>query len=51
MEKSDIPINEIISRVKHLEIRARKLVEDALQSECLTCIFDIRRVFYDNIKP
>jgi uncharacterized protein (DUF58 family) len=33
MEKSDIPINEIISRVKHLEIRARKLVEDALQSE------------------
>lgn len=29
----DIPINQIISRVKHLEIRAKKLVQDTLQSD------------------
>lgn len=33
MKKNDIPIEKIISRVKHLEIRARKLVEDTLSSE------------------
>lgn len=33
MKKNEIPIEKIISRVKHLEIRARKLVEDTLTSE------------------
>lgn len=33
MKKNDIPIEKIISRVKHLEIRARKLVADTLTSE------------------
>lgn len=30
---NEIPINQIISRVKHLEIRARKLVSNTLQSD------------------
>lgn len=33
MKPSEIPIQQIISRVKHLEIRARKLVTDTLSSE------------------
>ncbi len=33
MNEQVISINQIVSRVKHLEIRARKLVEDALQSD------------------
>lgn len=33
MVQREIPINQIISRVKHLEIRARKLVQDSLSSE------------------
>ncbi len=33
MKEQEIPIQQIISRVKHLEIRARKLVQDTLSSE------------------
>ncbi|MGC8765908.1 MAG: DUF58 domain-containing protein [Brevinematia bacterium] len=33
MPDSDIPIQQIISQVKHLEIKARKLIEDTLLSE------------------
>jgi uncharacterized protein (DUF58 family) len=33
MENREIPIQNIIARVKHLEIRARKLVQDSLSSE------------------
>lgn len=33
MKQNQIPIEKIISRVKHLEIRARKLVQDTLSSE------------------
>ena len=33
MKNNDIPINQIISKVKHLEIRAKKLVQDTLSNE------------------
>ena len=33
MKENDIPINQIISKVKHLEIRAKKIVQDTLSSE------------------
>lgn len=33
MQEADIPIRDILAKVKHLEIRARKLVQDSLSSE------------------
>lgn len=47
--QEEIPINQIISRVKHLEIRARKLVQDTLQSDYHS-VFKGRGIEFDEVR-
>ncbi len=49
-ETPDIPINHIVRKVKHLVIRARKLVQDSLQSDYHS-VFKGQGIEFNDVRP
>ncbi len=50
MPEKELPISKIVARIKHLEIRAKKLVEDTLQSDYHS-VFKGRGIEFHEARP